>query len=91
MTHGFIFGAKFNQNGEIKMGSVAGNEVNKIENPDGFEVYQDKHFQWRWRHYSSGRITATSGEGYNNREDCESSLQNLRKTAAVASIRVKTA
>ncbi len=72
------------------MGCSSNNEVQKAVNPDGFELYQDSFSQWRWRHYSSGRITASSSEGYANREDCESSLENLRKTASSASIRVKT-
>lgn len=73
------------------MGCVANNEVKNSMNPDGFELYQDLSSEWRWRHYSSGRITAESGESYTSRESCESALENLRKTAAVASIRVKTA
>jgi uncharacterized protein YegP (UPF0339 family) len=73
------------------MGCVAGNEVQKAANPDGFELYEDATSQWRWRHYSSGRITAESGESYTSRENCESALENLRKTAAVASVRIKTA
>lgn len=73
------------------MGYVTNNEVQKAANPDGFELYQDIISQWRWRHYSSGRITAESGESYTSRESCESSLENLRKTAAAASVRIKTA
>lgn len=69
------------------MGSVTNNEVTNFA--DGFELYQDKNLEWRWRHFSSGQITAESGESYKNRENCESALENLRKVAASASIRIK--
>ena len=38
-----------------------------------FEIYKDAEGDWRWRlvHNSNGNIIADSGEGYENRSDCE--------------------
>ncbi len=58
-------------------------------NADGFELYKDNNSEWRWRFWSSGRITASSGEGYKNKEDCESSLHTLQKTASFSPIRTQ--
>lgn len=44
------------------------------------EVYQDKSYLWRWRfRAANGRILAESGEGYNNRRDCEAAIAILKR------------
>lgn len=38
----------------------------------GFNFYQDKSLEWRWRlKDGNGAVIADSGEGYNDRKDCE--------------------
>ena len=45
-----------------------------------FEVFKDAADEWRWRFISAnGRIVATSGEGYKNREDCITGLSLVRR------------
>lgn len=43
------------------------------------EVYQDAVGEWRWRIKGrTGRVLADSGEGYVNRQDCETGLEVVR-------------
>lgn len=72
------------------MGKSYNNEIEKNLNQDGFELYQDSSSEWRWRFFSSGRITAISGEGYINKSDCESSMEHLKKNASSSNVRIKT-
>jgi uncharacterized protein YegP (UPF0339 family) len=60
----------------------------------GFEVYPARpglllRKQWRWRlRAANGRIIATSGEGYNNRQDCLATLNTIRDEARGTPIHV---
>jgi uncharacterized protein YegP (UPF0339 family) len=59
-----------------------------------FEVYRTcrggvlLRKQWRWRlKAGNGEIIATSGEGYNNRRDCLTTVQRIRDQVAGAPIK----
>lgn len=42
---------------------------------DGFEMYQDKRGEWRWRRKAqNGQIVGASCEGYKTRGDCEANM-----------------
>lgn len=49
-----------------------------------FEIYRQRRglfrrTQWAWRlRAANGRILAVSGEGYNNRADCEHIVEQFR-------------
>lgn len=46
-----------------------------------FDLYLDVNRQWRWRLVASnGRIIATSGEGYFNKEDCLTAINLVKST-----------
>lgn len=68
----------------------------KAVHADGFEVRARLKTEggsggqmWRWRFYSSGRITAESGEAYNNKEDCIAAITHLQNVAASSTVREK--
>jgi uncharacterized protein YegP (UPF0339 family) len=44
---------------------------------NGFEFYLDHRGEWRWRHWSQGRKTGDSAEGYKNRADCVHAARKL--------------
>ena len=50
-----------------------------------FEIYQDTVGDFRWRFQSnSGKLLAVSGEGYNNRANCEHSIILIKREAPQA-------
>ena len=52
-----------------------------------FEIYQDTAGDFRWRFQSNnGKILADSGEGYNNRSNCEHAIILLKREAPQAAI-----
>lgn len=52
-----------------------------------FEIYQDTAGDFRWRFQSnSGRILAVSGEGYNNRANCEHAIVVLKQEVSRAMV-----
>lgn len=52
-----------------------------------FEIYKDAQGDFRWRFQANnGRILAASGEGYNNRANCEHSIILVKQQVANASI-----
>lgn len=52
-----------------------------------FEIYQDTAGDFRWRFQSnSGKILAVSGEGYNNRANCEHAVIPIKREAPQAVI-----
>jgi uncharacterized protein YegP (UPF0339 family) len=53
-----------------------------------FEIYQDKTGDWRWRLCAgNGEILADSGEGYEDRDDCEKAIALVREIAPAAPLR----
>lgn len=53
-----------------------------------YEIYRQRRLlgraDWRWRLVAgNGRVIATSGEGYRNRDDMEDSLDLVRGSAQV--------
>ena len=55
------------------------------------EIYLDRSNQWRWRMTAgNNRIIGDSGEGYNNRSDCEAMVEWIKKNAPVAQVHVTT-
>ena len=53
-----------------------------------FEIYLDKDGDWRWRFCAAnGEIMADSGEGYEDRDDCERAIEIIREAAATAPLR----
>lgn len=56
-----------------------------------FEIYVDRSNQWRWRMLAgNNRIIGDSGEGYQNRSDCENMVEWIKKNALTAQVQVKT-
>jgi uncharacterized protein YegP (UPF0339 family) len=52
-----------------------------------FEIYQDNAGDFRWRFQSnSGKILAVSGEGYNNRANCEHAIILIKREAPQATM-----
>jgi uncharacterized protein YegP (UPF0339 family) len=52
-----------------------------------FEYYQDRAGLWRWHLKApNGEIIADSGQGYRNREDCQSGIQLVKLYAPGAEI-----
>ena len=52
-----------------------------------FEIYQDTFGDFRWRFQSnSGKVLAVSGEGYNNRANCEHAIILIKRETAQATI-----
>ena len=52
-----------------------------------YEVYKDVAGLWRWRLWAlNNRIIATSGEGYNHRQDCLHAI-SLVKSSTNAPVR----
>lgn len=52
-----------------------------------FEVYYDVSNDWRWRlRATNGKIIATSGEGYENKGDCEHEIRKIKGGAHLATI-----
>lgn len=45
-------------------------------------TYEDAKSEWRWRLKSAnGNIIADSGEGYENKADCEASIELVKGSA----------
>jgi uncharacterized protein YegP (UPF0339 family) len=52
-----------------------------------FEIFQDNDGEYRWRFQSnSGKILAISGEGYNNRANCEHAIILIKREAPHATM-----
>ena len=52
-----------------------------------FEIYKDAQGDFRWRFQANnGKILAESGEGYNNRPNCEHSIILIKQEAANAQV-----
>jgi uncharacterized protein YegP (UPF0339 family) len=52
-----------------------------------FEIYQDTAGDFRWRFQSNtGKILAVSGEGYNNRANCEHAIILIKRETPQAAI-----
>jgi uncharacterized protein YegP (UPF0339 family) len=52
-----------------------------------FEIYQDNAGDFRWRFQSnSGKVLAVSGEGYNNRANCEHAIILIKREAPQATM-----
>ena len=52
-----------------------------------FEIYQDTVGDFRWRFQSnSGKVLAVSGEGYNNRANCEHAIILIKREAPQATM-----
>ncbi|MCB9096048.1 MAG: DUF1508 domain-containing protein [Arcobacter sp.] len=52
-----------------------------------FHVYKDIRAEWRWRlKATNGKIIATSGEGYNNKQDCLHAIDLIKTYAISAAI-----
>lgn len=48
----------------------------------GYEIYQDKSGEWRWRLRSSnGQLVANGGEGFASRSNVIRALESVRKNA----------
>jgi uncharacterized protein YegP (UPF0339 family) len=44
-----------------------------------FKLYRDKENQWRWTlHAANHKKIADSGEGYNNKTDCQSGIDLVK-------------
>lgn len=53
-----------------------------MANAEHIEVYRDQANEWRWRWVAAnGRRMATSGEGYQNREDCFEAARHISEAA----------
>ena len=49
----------------------------------GFEIYQDKSGEWRWRlRASNGQLVANGGEGFSSKASVIRSLESVRKNVA---------
>ena len=49
----------------------------------GFEIYQDKAGEWRWRlRASNGNLVAITEEGYVSKENVIRALESVRRIAA---------
>ncbi|WP_298580586.1 DUF1508 domain-containing protein [uncultured Luteimonas sp.] len=45
----------------------------------GFEPYQDKGGQWRWRLFAAnGLVVATGNEGFNSRRNCLRAIRAVK-------------
>ncbi|MEP7342916.1 MAG: DUF1508 domain-containing protein [Acidobacteriota bacterium] len=54
-----------------------------------FEIYQDTVGDFRWRFQSnSGKVLAISGEGYNNRANCEHAIILIKREAPQATMAI---
>lgn len=50
-----------------------------------FQMFKDKAGEWRWRlKAANGKIIATPGEGYKNRQDCEQAVEAVKLAASTA-------
>lgn len=48
-----------------------------------FKLYKDKENQWRWAlHATNHKKIADSGEGYNNKADCEAGINLVKSTSS---------
>jgi uncharacterized protein YegP (UPF0339 family) len=48
----------------------------------GYEIYQDKSGEWRWRLRSSnGQLVANGGEGFASKSNVIRALESVRKNA----------
>ena len=48
----------------------------------GYEIYQDKSGEWRWRlRASNGQLVATGGEGFASKSNVIRALESVRKNA----------
>lgn len=53
----------------------------------GFQIYQDKAGEYRWRLLASkDNIVADSGEGYKNREECTRDIELVKRLCAKAEL-----
>ncbi len=45
-------------------------------------VFKDEDGQWRWQHTSAqGEVIASSGEGYESRDDCLAAIQIIKSSS----------
>ncbi|MCB0746075.1 MAG: DUF1508 domain-containing protein [Ignavibacteriales bacterium] len=52
-----------------------------------FHVYKDSRAEWRWRlKATNGKIIATSGEGYNNKQDCLHAIDLIKTYSPIAEV-----
>jgi len=52
-----------------------------------FNYYPDAKGEWRWNlKANNNRIVATSGEGYQNRQDCLDAIQRIKDEAKDAGV-----
>jgi len=52
-----------------------------------FEIYKDTAGKFRWRLKApNGQIIATSGEGYETKENCKNGIQSLKTNVPTATI-----
>jgi uncharacterized protein YegP (UPF0339 family) len=71
--------------GVERLQSLAGNKR------AGFEVYEDKAHQYRWRLKSrNGQVIASSSESYKAKADCDAAIDTIKKGAAKADVEDKT-
>jgi uncharacterized protein YegP (UPF0339 family) len=46
-----------------------------------YEIYKDAQGHWRWRLWAANaKIIADSGEGYNDRRDCEHAIDLVKQS-----------
>lgn len=46
-----------------------------------YKVYKDARGEWRWRLLAANnQIIATSGEGYQNKQDCLSAIELVKNS-----------
>jgi len=51
---------------------------------DQFNIYEDKAGKWRWRYIADdGNIMADSGQGYDNKDDCEHGIDKMKASQDV--------
>ena len=56
----------------------------------GFEIYQDKAGEWRWRlRASNGNLLAVTEEGYVSKENVIRALDSVRRNVAEATDHVE--
>lgn len=52
-----------------------------------FKLYKDTAGFWRWTFYAvNGRKIADSGEGYDNKVDCQSAIDLVKSTSALTPV-----
>lgn len=52
-----------------------------------FQIYKDRQEKYRWRLVATnGRTIADSGEGYNNKTDCQHGINLVKNYAASARV-----